>query len=478
LQKNSISLSGSLFHYKFKTMTRLFLPIYLLLLFFLPALLSSQQVQADGKIWVLEIDGAIGPATSDYFTRSLKEAATENVTLIVLRINTPGGLDIAMRDMIQAIIASPIPIASYVAPSGARAASAGTYILYASHIAAMAPGTNLGAATPVQIGGIELPGGSDKEDKDSKDKKTPSSSEETMTHKIINDAEAYLRSLAQLRGRNVDWASAAVRESASLSAEDALKKGVVDLIATDLHDLLERLHGRDVKVQDKTRQLVTKGVVIEMRQPNWRTQFLSVITDPNIAYLLMLLGIYGLFFELYNPGSVVPGVVGGIALLMALLAFQALPINYAGLALILLGLAFMIAEAFLPSFGVVGIGGIIAFALGSVILIDNGVLPSDEVSFSISRSLIAGVTLTTAAFFFLIIHLLVKTRSRPVVSGREHLMGAEGECLSNESGKLRVYVQSELWNAQASTPIAPGQQVRVMGMNGLTLKVAVIERSD
>lgn len=456
-------------------MTRVFLPIYLLL-FLLPTFLPSQVVRAEGKIWVLEIDGAIGPATSDYFIRSLKEAAIENVSLIVLRINTPGGLDTAMRDMIQAIIASPIPVASYVAPSGARAASAGTYLLYASHVAAMAPGTNLGAATPVQIGGIGLPGSSDKEDKDSKDKKTPSSSEETMTHKIINDAEAYLRSLAQLRGRSVDWASAAVRESASLSAEDALKQNVVDLIATDIPDLLEHLQGRNVKVQDKTRQLVTKGLLIETHQPNWRTRFLSVITDPNIAYLLMLLGIYGLFFELYNPGSVVPGVVGGIALLLALLAFQALPINYAGLALILLGIAFMISEAFLPSFGVVGIGGIIAFAIGSVILIDNGV--PGEVSFGISRPLIAGITLTTAAFFFFIIHTLVRIRSRPVVSGRENLIGAKGECLSNESGKLRVYVQSELWNAQASTPVAPGQLIKVTGINGLTLKVETLGNPD
>lgn len=437
----------------------------------------SQSQMNKGKAWVLDIDGAIGPATAAYFTRTLKEATMNNINLLILRIDTPGGLDSAMRDIIQAIIASPIPIVSYVSPAGARAASAGTYILYASHVAAMAPGTNLGAATPVQISSVQNP--FSEADKDSpantatKEEEKPAE-KDTMTKKMVNDAEAYLRSLAQLRGRNVDWATQAVRESASLSADDALAKGVIDLIATDLADLLTRLEGRQVKVQEKTQSLSTQGLIVEVQSPNWRDRFLLVITDPNVAYLLMLIGIYGLFFEFYSPGTVVPGVVGGIALLMALLAFQVLPINYGGLALILLGITFMISEAFLPSFGVVGLGGIIAFIIGSIILIDDG-LPVGEMSFGVSRPLIAGIALTTAILFLLLIHLLIKTRRRPVVSGREQLIGAAGECLSNDDHKLRVYVHSEMWNAHSPIPLTPGQRVRVTAVEDLTLTVEAIE---
>lgn len=437
---------------------------------FLTCLILSYSVQASGKIWVLDLRGAIGPATAEYFKRHLKEAQSTEVTLIVLRMDTPGGLDSAMREMIQAIIASPIPIASYVAPSGARAASAGTYLLYASHIAAMAPGTNLGAATPVRIGGIGLGDPQEPKKKSSEEEKS-STDEDTMKHKMVNDAEAYLRSLAQMHGRNVEWATQAVRESASLSAKDALDKGVIDLIASDLYELLERLHGREIKLQGKSHKLVTQGLLIEILEPNWRDQFLSVITDPNIAYILMLLGIYGIFFELYNPGSILPGVIGGICLLLAFLAFQILPINFSGLALILLGMTFMVSEAFFPSFGVLGIGGIIAFAIGSVILIDNGFV-NGERTYGISYSLIAGLSIASAAFLVIIMNMLVKIRSRPIVSGRESLLGAEGECLSNEGGgRLRVYVRSEIWNAHSQTPLAIGQRVKITQVNGLTLEV-------
>ena len=430
-------------------------------------LVLSNLVQASGKIWVLDIRGAIGPATSEYFKRHLKEAPSAEVTLIVLRMDTPGGLDSAMREMIQAMIASPIPIATYVSPSGARAASAGTYLLYASHIAAMAPGTNLGAATPVRIEGIGL--GPEPEKKPSEEKK-PSTDEDTMKHKMVNDAEAYLRSLAQIHGRNAEWAAQAVRESASLSAKDALDKGVIDLIANDLYDLLAQLQGREVKLQGRSHKLSTQGLFIELREPNWHDQFLSIITDPNIAYVLMLLGIYGIFFELYNPGGVLPGVIGGVCLLLAFLAFQVLPINFAGLALILLGMVFMVSEAFFPSFGVLGIGGIIAFALGSVILIDNDFFTGER-SYGISYSLIAGLSIGTAAFFVMVMNMLLNIRSRPVVSGRESLLGAEGECLSNEEGRLRIYVRSEIWNAHSQTPLVIGQRVKVIQVNGLTLEV-------
>ena len=432
------------------------------------SLLLPVQVQAGGKAWILEIKGAIGPATSDYLKRGLENARDEGVSLIVLKMDTPGGLDLAMREMIQAIIASPIPVVTYVAPSGARAASAGTYILYASHVAAMAPGTNLGAATPVQIGGFEFPTDefSDKDDKENVQDKIAKSTGDTMTHKMINDAEAYLRSLAQMHGRNQEWAAEAVRESASLSAVDALEKGVIDLIADDIPQLLKRLNLRSVKVLGQERRLETKGLTLQVYQPDWRNRLLSVITNPNVAYILMLLGIYGLFFELYNPGSVLPGVIGGISLLLALFAFQVLPVNYAGIALILLGIAFMVGEAYAPSFGALGMGGLFAFVIGSVILIDT-----DTPDYMISRPLIGGISLISLFFFIWVIHALLKIRSRPIVSGREEMLGAVGKCLNNDGKQLQVYVHSETWNAEASAPIALEQRVKVVGIDGLTLKV-------
>jgi membrane-bound serine protease (ClpP class) len=426
----------------------------------------------------------VGPATSDYVARGLNEAQEAEVSLILLRMDTPGGLDTAMREIIKAIIASPIPVVTYVAPSGARAASAGTYILYASHVAAMAPGTNLGAATPVQIGGNPFGGGdaeeniellddmgevattAKEEDAGQDSQKTKTHPQDAMSKKIINDAEAYIRSLAEMHGRNVTWATQAVREAASLTAQEALEKQVIEIVATDVDDLLTQLDGRDVKVLGKLRQLSTTGLVKEVQKPDWRNRLLAVITDPNIAYILMLLGIYGLFFELAHPGSLFPGVLGGICLLLALFAFQVLPVNYAGFALILLGIGLIVGEAFMPSFGILGIGGITAFIIGSIILMD-----SDLPGFEISRALIATTALFTAGLLMVILKMAMDTFHKPVVSGREEMIGAEGECLENDGKHLTVYVHSERWNASSSFPIKPGQRVRVTGITGLILSV-------
>jgi len=433
-------------------------------------------VNASNKAIYITIDGAIGPASKDYFIRSLHKAEQRQARLFIVQINTPGGLDTSMRDMIQAILASPIPVVTYVAPSGARAASAGTYILYASHIAAMAPATNLGAATPVQIGGIETPAppetqpDNNKGNQKNNDKGTPnnipSDNKSTLARKMTNDAVAYIQGLAELRGRNRQWAEKAVREAASLSASDALKQHVVDLIATDMSDLLKQLDERRVKTQHGELQLHTQGMVLESIEPDWRNHLLSIITDPNVAYIFMLIGIYGLIFEFSNPGAVVPGIVGAICLLLALFAFQALPINYAGFALILLGVIFMVAEAFAPSFGALGIGGVVAFVIGSVILIDT-----DVPGFDISVILIGSIALVSSILFTLVLMMAIKARRRPVVSGQEQLIGAVGEALQDFDQHGYVFVHSERWNATSDAPVTKGQKLKVIKMDGLNLIV-------
>jgi len=444
------------------------------------AILISPAAHAGTAVLQLDIKSAIGPGVAGYVEHGLEQAKQMQAQLVILRMDTPGGLDQSMRSIIQAILASPAPVATFVAPSGARAASAGTYILYASHIAAMAPGTNLGAATPVQIGGgglptPKLPGKPDKNAKSEQPQKQKSAppDDSSMHRKMVNDAAAYIRSLAQMRGRNADWAEQAVRQAASLSAEQALEKQVIDLMATDTSDLLKKLDGKTIKTVSGQLTLHTDGVAIEKLEPDWRNRILSIITDPNVAYILMLLGIYGLFFELANPGFVLPGVIGGICLLLALFAFQVLPVNFAGLALIGLGITFMIAEVFMPSFGALGLGGVIAFIVGSIMLMDTGVP-----GFALSLALIIGVTLTSAAFFILITGMALKARRRPVVSGREEMAGALGDAVEDFNTQGNIHIHGEIWQATTSTPITRGQTVRVTGMDGLILSVEPINPDD
>jgi membrane-bound serine protease (ClpP class) len=425
----------------------------------LALLLFAGGARADA--WLIDVEGAIGPATADHFIRGLEQAHEAGAELVVLHLDTPGGLDTAMREMIKSILASPIAVVTYVSPSGARAASAGTYLMYASHVAAMAPGTNLGAATPVQIAtpGIDrMPGGGDQQEP---------AEPGAMEKKIINDAVAYIQSLAQLRGRNAEWAEKAVREGASLSAEDALELDVVDLLADSVEELLQQVHGRQVEIDGQPTVLITEGLAIYQHPVDWRSDFLAVITDPNIAYMLMLVGIYGLLIEFYNPGIGLPGVLGAVCLLLALYAFQVLPISYAGLGLILLGIGLMTAEAFAPSFGILGLGGIAAFVIGSVMLMDTE-LPG----YQIALPMIAGFAVFSAALLVIALGLIVKSRRRASVTGIEHLLGQQAivERLGEEGAYVRL--DGELWHAECSQSLAPEDEVIVDAVDGLVLRVS------
>ena len=445
------------------------------------ALATGGSAQGTGAAIVIDIKGPIGPATGHFVTRGLKRAAERNARIVVLRIDTPGGLDSAMREIVKAVLASPVPVAGYVAPGGARAASAGAYILYATHIAAMAPGTDLGAATPVRIGAPGQPpqrpspirrGKDEKKDADKTEdgaedrQDRPAGGHPTARDKAVNEAAAYIRGLAEMRGRNADWAEKAVREAASLTAKDALEENVVDLIAEDIGALLTAINGRTTPVAGKDRTLETAGLTPETLEPDWRSELLGIVANPNVAYILMMIGIYGIVFEFYSPGAILPGTVGAISLLLALYAFDALPVNHAGLALILLGAALMASEAFVPSFGALGIGGIVAFVVGSIMLMDT-----DAPGFRIHTPLVGGVATVGAGLFFFLIAMMMRARKRAAVSGPEEMIGIGGEVLSWSGSEGRVRAHGEVWLARGDADLAPGSRIRVNRLDGLVLIV-------
>ena len=433
---------------------------------------AAPAAEPPGTAVVLDVNGPIGPATSHYVVRGIESARDQGSRLVVLEMDTPGGLDSSMRDIIRAILASPVPVATFVAPPGARAASAGTYILYASHVAAMAPATNLGAATPVSIGGEPeapsppvLPTGKPGDKGSGGEGSAPQSPPGTaMERKVVNDAVAYIRGLAELRGRNADWAEQAVRGAASLTANAALEQKVIDLVARDLPELLARIDGREVRIDNRTVKLATHDLTVQHVRPDWRTELLAVITNPTVAYGLMLIGIWGLLLEGYNPGAVLPGVVGSICLLVALFAFQILSVNYAGLALLVLGTAMIVAEFFFPTYGSLGAGGLVAFIVGSLILFDT-----DVPGLHIARSLITAIATVGALVIAGIVYLATRSQRRPVATGGEGMLGDVVEVVADFTGKGRVRYGGELWNARSNAALRAGEQARIVKVEGLTL---------
>lgn len=426
----------------------------------------------------LSVDGGIGPATTDYLVRSMENARDQGARVIVIQMNTPGGLDAATRDIVQAILQSPLPVMTYVHPAGSRAASAGTYILYGSHIAAMTPSTNLGAATPVQMGGsVSLDteeAGGDEVNGEAVEESAPDEAESgeaaddrsAMERKVINDSVAYIRGLAERHGRNADWAEEAVREAVSLTASEALEINVIDIMADDVEDLLAQAHGRTVQMEHTTQILDTEELSVVDYDPDWRNEILALLTSPEIAYILLLIGIYGLILEGYNPGALVPGVVGAISLLLALYALQMLPLNYAGLALIVLGALLIVAEAFAPSFGVLGLGGVAAIVLGSIMLIDT-----DVPGFEVPIGLIATIGALSSVVALYVIVSVTRSLRMAKVAADQAMVGMTGEVRNAGSSGAQVMLNGELWQAQSEQSLKEGQRIVVKAQRGLKLDV-------
>ncbi|WP_452176546.1 NfeD family protein [Fodinicurvata halophila] len=444
---------------------------------------GQEASSARSTILVLNYEGPIGPPSAEYLSQGLTMARERDAELMVLRLDTPGGLDGSMRDMIQEILNSPVPVAVYVAPSGARAASAGTYILYAAHVAAMAPGTNLGAATPIKMGGLPIPGtgsggseeqqASEGEEAETDEENGQPASEEldTASVKAMEDAVAYIRALAKLRGRNADWAERAVRQAASLSNSEALEENVIDIEARSLESLLEQIDGKFVALPDDRRtRLSTSDVEIEEIQPDWRTELLAIITNPNLTLILLMLGVYGLIFEFMNPGMFFPGIVGAICLLLGLYSVAVLPVNLTGFALLLLGLALMVGEAFAPSFGALGIGGVVAFVLGGTLLFD-----SDMPGYEISPWTLGIMTTISVLLLIIILRMAVASHRKPVKAGAEEMIGQHGEVLKWTGNKGYVFVHGERWKAVAEESLKKGQAVEVVSLDGLTIKVRPVD---
>jgi membrane-bound serine protease (ClpP class) len=436
-------------------------------------------------VYVIKVTGIIGPVVHDHIKRNVEQAGAANAEALILEMHTPGGLLTSTRDITQTILASKVPVVTYVSPPGSHAASAGTYILYSSHVAAMAPGTNIGAATPISISGegpVDNPQEQEDGDKKGLKKKTAptqkpqESSNDALAHKAMNDATAYIRGLAELRGRNVEWAEKAVRQAATLTASEAIEENVIEIVAENVEDLVEQMDGRVVKMQDTgDRTLRTKNAKIIEKETNWRTQILMIITDPNVAFLLMTLGGYGLIYEFANPGTFVPGVIGVICIVLGLFAMNVMPVNYAGVALLLLGMGFMAGEALVPSFGVLGIGGAISFALGATILYEP-----ELTGYGLSWWTIA--TATGASFLLLTVVLAfaMKGQRNPVTTGEEGLLNSKGEVLKWANGRGDVRVMGEIWQAvpAESRSFRKGDMVKIVKIDGLKLIIAPQEDND